>query len=147
MYKKYYAPDIAELYIGFELEHKNPMQENKWKKEVVDSDMWNIAYSTYEEEPEDYPNEIRVKYLDREDIESLGFTDKHYDNIQSKDTFFKIKENNVYQITVYWNMLRNERENLIRIYKGKLHNYPYTEIFRGDIKNKSELKKLLKIIA
>jgi hypothetical protein len=86
----------------------------------------------------------RVKYLDREDIESLGFSDKDL-NIPTKFSFYKkVKNDKIYEIKTYWDMEKNERENLIRIFKGNLHNYPYKEIFRGNIKNKSELKTLLK---
>ncbi len=86
---------------------------------------------------------VRVKYLDREDIESLGFSNKKHKEIPNKFKYYLVDKNDVFCISPYWHMAR-ERENLVRIYKGKLHRYPYTEIFRGNIKNKSELKKILK---
>ncbi len=148
MKDKYYTPTKEEFYIGFEYEFS---YGNDFKKYIYDGRQVLTSESYYDDHGceydavEDDLKYMRVKYLDRSDIEDLGFNDKHYDGIQPRDTYFKIKTNDdVYQITVYWNMLRDDRENLVRIYKGKLHNYPYTEIFRGDIKNKSELKILLK---
>jgi len=146
---KYYVPDITELYVGFKCEMKNSSDpiHFDWEHCTFKDDFSNELSEDYcfEYLRTDLKEEnIRVKYLDREDIESLGFNDKHYNNIQSRSSYFKIKENNdVYQIAVYWHMLKDDRESLIRIYKGKMHNYPYTEIFRGEIKNKSELKVLL----
>ena len=52
----------------------------------------------------------------------------------------------IYQISPYFSFRREERENVVRIYKGELHRYPYQEIFRGDIKNLSELKKVLEML-
>lgn len=134
---KYYVPDITEFHVGFEFEIEDHAH---WRKgDFHELDLYKRFDDYY----------LRVKYLDKEDIESLGFNDgssyKLDNHIKPKYSFFKITDNDIiYVIQVYWDMLRDERENLVRIFKGKLHKYPYTEIFRGDIKNKSELKKLLK---
>ena len=124
MEDKYYTPDISELYIGFELEHKNPMQENIWKREIVDSDMWGIAYCTYEENQEDYPNEIRVRYLDKSDIEELGWDFIEYDTAKYKNYYIEFNP-----------------EHFTYIYEKRI--YEDLILFRGKIKNKSELKKLM----
>ena len=138
---EYYIPDISELYVGFE--YQSMCIENAhWGICKVEEDFATPPY-LYEIENET----IRVKYLDIGDIESLGFskeTEKYKYGIVSNSELIKIEGKTIYKIQWYWHMDRSNRENLIRIYTGTLYNYPYTEIFRGDIKNKSELKKLLK---
>ena len=141
MEKEYYGPKIEEFHVGFEYEYQDMLPHGGgvyWVKGVLKSND-NIE-SIYESN--DWYESPRVKYLDKDDIESLGFNDKTK-HLPSPSSFYKIDSNNVFQIQIYWDMLRRSRENLIRIYKGELHNYPYTEIFRGNIKNKSELKVLL----
>jgi hypothetical protein len=152
MKSKYYTPEIEEFCIGFEYEVLEkavpydpnvmylipPLEIDTWFKFTFPDPYvgWNA--------PKILQREVRVKYLDKEDIESLGFTDKDL-NVPTKFSFYKKADNNiVYEIKTYWDMDGTKRENLIRIFKGTLHNYPYTEIFRGNIKNKSELIKLLK---
>ena len=137
---KYYTPEIEEFCVGFEYE--TTYLKSVWTKEVLykmDSDWFFASYINDAVE-----TEFRVKLLDRQDIESLGFTDKPI-AVDQKFSYYKLLENDkVCQITTYWDMNKSKRDNLIRIYVGYLNKYPYTEIFRGDIKNKSELQKLLK---
>jgi len=146
---KYYTPEIEEFFHGFEYEvwENSAYTNESWIKKIFQFRDNNYIYkdtSFIIAEFEQRGDDIRVKYLDQEDIESLGFTDKPT-AVNQKFSYYKfLKENQVCQITVYWDMNRTERENLIRIFRGTLHHYPYTEIFRGNIKNKSELKKLLK---
>ena len=131
---KYYTPTTEELHVGFEYEAKCPITK-EWTDFEIDLSFGSLWFAS--------ANNIRVKYLDREDIESLGFSNKKHEEIPSEFKYYLIIKDNVFCISTYWHMTR-ERENLVRIYKGKLHKYPYTEIFRGDVKNKSELKRLLK---
>lgn len=159
MDNKYYTPELEEFHVGFECETKaidkrpgiifSDISLYEWRKhKIVEEDFGNhnlcmgVINNIVNGD-----NEFRVKYLDKEDIESLGFNNNDIrlkDHIKPKTHLFKIlKDNTIYTINWYWDMLREERENLIRIFIGDLHNYPYTEIFRGEIKNKSELKKLL----
>ena len=147
---KYYTPQIEEFFIGFEFEEefKNP----NWSKlarpledtyEFVKLKL-DTSHSLSRITSKLKNNRVRVKYLDKEDILSLGFTDKPI-AVDQKFSYYKLlKENKVCQISTYWDMNRSKRDNLIRIYVGYLNKYPYTEIFRGNIKNKSELQKLLK---
>lgn len=146
MKNKYYTPTIDEFHVGFEFEY-NTMSEcgssTKYVKNVFKST--DNVDNLFKDLPNDWYDLPRVKYLDKKDIESLGFTNKNHKEIPSKFSYYKIiDDSNIYKIQVYWDMLLEERENLIRIYKGRFHKYPYREIFRGDIKNKSELKRLLK---
>jgi hypothetical protein len=135
MENKYYTPKIEEFHVGFEFQF-NDTEEN-----IIFTE--NCPYPL--EIITDFISRklIRVKYLDREDVESLGFIDKPI-SANQKFSYYKILEDDkVYQITEFWSMNRSKRENLIRVFVGSLYKYPYTEIFRGDIKNKSELKRLM----
>jgi hypothetical protein len=67
--KKYYTPEIKEFYVGFEYEvedlHDN-LVDKMWRKE----ECYDVPVFLREWIQQ---GEVRVKYLDREDIESLGF--------------------------------------------------------------------------
>ena len=65
--EKYYAPTIEEFHVGFEVEWSE-FGRKIWSKVIIDEhDL--IELFTGEEKIEHY----RVKYLDREGIESFGF--------------------------------------------------------------------------
>ena len=119
MENKYYVPEISEFHIGFEYE---------WLHE---DDEWIKENSPTEISPEGYDEQtygIRVKYLDKEDIESLGFKQSENDKTwydYKNERFWLYKEN--YK-DINWTISDNESE------VG----------FTGIIKNKSELKVLLK---
>jgi hypothetical protein len=139
---KYYIPEIEEFHIGFEFESKpkdidNAMYMLTIFMGITDTPLVD-RLATYD---------VRVKYLDRSDIESLGF--KEY------------KEHDYYVF-----FLNSDKSIRIsypkRIEMGKLCIELYNEdeidrcttlltkrlgyLFQGDIKNKSELKRLLKQI-
>ena len=82
---KYYTPEIEEFHVGFEYEQKpsftdgtvktqEDFDREKWKKRI-----FKVGYGPYINRALYGRNRdkgicgIRVKYLDREDIESLGF--------------------------------------------------------------------------
>ena len=141
---KYYTPEIEEFCVGFEYE--TTYLKSVWTKEVLykmDSDWFFASYINDAVE-----TEFRVKYLDREDIESLGFT------------FFG--ENNKNLVNSSVNMYHNEELNLML---GHYYNLGQIVIATRDpskneifsktgqdpnrtgflkIKNKNELQKLLK---
>ena len=122
MENKYYLPKIEELHIGFECEiDQSEINKNfKWCEYVIGTDYENITIARAVSEVN--KNGIRVKYLDRQDIESFGF--KLFENMPSRFHY------NKYELDVdYLNVIRIE--------------YDCNYIFKGRIKNKSELKKLL----
>ena len=90
MENKYYTPEISELHVGFGYEHQ---QDGYDGEEVYRSNM----YVPFDIGPQDlkYVKEwvddgrVRVKYLDKEDIESFGFRDLGNDR-------YSIKANPVY---------------------------------------------------
>jgi hypothetical protein len=145
MENKYYTPELEEFHRGFEYEayHNHDWwfleEPVKWKKTSFDE-----FHAPHMAPPSVLKKAIsngwvRVKYLDREDIESLGFK-------SIGQSVFKSK-------------IRNERDGDFRdihiikrshilIATGDAET-PYTDwdtVFVGTIKNKSELKKVLKMI-
>jgi hypothetical protein len=122
MENKYYSPKIEELHIGFECEiDQSEINKNfKWCEYVIGTDYETITIARAVSEVN--KNGIRIKYLDRQDIESFGF--KLFENMPSRFHY------NKYELDVdYLNVIRIE--------------YDCNYIFKGRIKNKSELKKLL----
>ena len=133
---KYYTPDIEEFHVGFELEaintasnHPNIYEWVKFKLDLGLGEQW--------EHIEDYidKNQIRVKYLDKSDIEELGFTFLKAD----EETYlvYYIKEDVVLAYmdipTTQW----------IEIYTTKTYDPNGSRIVKAIINNKSELKVLL----
>src|SRR3990167_11102970 len=95
---KYYTPELDEFHIGFEFEiidySSNNYEKDKstctWDKSVLKREDIFSAYKedSYFETVVSYlnNNHVRVKYLDREDIQSLGF---EYDRERCGSNFYK----------------------------------------------------------
>lgn len=135
MIEKYYTPDIEEFHIGFEFEYNKPKFEddNNWIPEVFTLESAsNDLLCSYEEGKQEY--NLRVKYLDREDIESLGF--KTIYSVQS-DFYKSIYSNEICRI-------RTITQSIITVCISVKNQFYMPEVFRGEIKNKSELSRLLK---
>jgi hypothetical protein len=127
MENKYYTPAIEEFHVGFEYEWKN--EDGNWIKENSPTE---ITVEGYDEQTYG----LKVKYLDKEDIESLGF---------------KQITNDCYNLPVkeFRGMLDQEVRILVKdtilIYLAQKLNESNTHVlFTGYIKNKSELKIILK---
>ena len=147
MREKYYVPTIEEFYVGFEYE----------VRQLDGSGYYTNEYCTFEFDGTDFFNKydefvfndwvdldkIRVKYLDQEDIESLGFIklptlDNHFRLLIKKD----IGLNSIVHLHLRES---NEIPFPISIWVGSDENEEdYITIPTIYIKNKSELKKLLK---
>lgn len=129
---KYYTPEIEEFRIGFEYEFYNP--EKGWVKSNIDetSDLFIKSLELQE-------NFIRVKYLDIEDIEELNFVKNSWseeDQLLFEKGWFiltLIPSNNRLIIT--------DKNRSVSSTDGKYYHYM---LFDGNIKNKSELKVLIK---
>jgi len=136
----YYTPNIEEFHVGFEYEAK-VISENYSHYEFSDVPRVGINWGDLEGK---YLNiiellllrkKIRVKYLDKEDIESLGFI---YSSTRRQYELYHTDRQSRYEI--------NENNNTYTISLCSLTkeiHIPYN-LFIGLIKNKSELKKLLK---
>jgi hypothetical protein len=134
---KYYCPEIIDFHVGFEYEYKAPIG---WVKEKLGwqnlDDISDLIYM----------KQIRVKYIDKEDICSLGwygcsvldYKEKEHDFVEGfeigngKISFILQKvECNTYAI---W------RRDCYNEHSG---NWTSQDIFFGTIKNKSELVRLM----
>ncbi len=122
---KYYTPTIEEFHVGFEFEQKigNSVstKDEVWLKSIF-SFIPN-ADKILEILSGDL---IRVKLLDREDIESLGWIQRDYDT-------FDFGSNIAFEFIP-------EETSYIYTYGGGKN---LDTIFKGTIKNKSELQKLM----
>ena len=123
MENKYYTPQIEEFRVGFEFEVD--YGDNDWQQERINyaPEVVTLPYMKLEN--------IRVKYLDSEDIESLGFIKTlqwlNNSNIYKKHPFFISLNDN--KLTVFM----QEKFDAVN---GEI-------LFHGNIKNRSELKVLL----
>lgn len=126
---KYYTPYVEEFHQGFDYEIEITKWTNGGKEKEWQQLTYNISYNL------PYGTTCRVKYLDKEDIESLGWKEGTFKlKTRTLDIFgFKdyiitsISTNHIIDIS-----LMSELEPVL------------TRVFRGTIKNKSELKKLMK---
>jgi hypothetical protein len=144
MEDKYYTPSIEEFHIGFEYEHREN-DRHSWQKYILcaqnidcDNDGCPEPESpfTYQGINENF----RVKYLDKKDIESLGFKeDKEYiqqaTTVCYKTSNFKLNDCTLHTWITRWD--DNPEHKLEINIRGIL-------VFYGICKNKSKLKQLLK---
>jgi hypothetical protein len=106
--KNYYVPEVNEFYEGFEYEAKNsPVVDkcipegmsaseyyNTWEKKTYKNEF--VKMDKFLETPTVHFREVRVKYLDRKDIEELGWvrtlSQAHKDTYQCKqyDDYFLV---------------------------------------------------------
>ena len=136
METKYYTPTIEEFHVGFEIYLENIENAKIGLYIVTKNDMLS---ATHDEVSGMYDiiKEAKVKYLNKEDIESLGWVyDEDYPKLW-----------NHYKLGKYYLTMGNTANN-INPYKITIDNGELFEnnelYFQGIIKNKSELTKLMK---
>lgn len=134
---KYYTPEIEEFHIGFEFEEYIPGTNTEYsKQEYYTTSHFNMMYNTYSNNLQE--GWARVKYLDQSDIESLGFEftiNPDFDfisKVQYDDTRGKV----YYKILLSFGV----KGPWVRVQANR------TTLFAGHVKNKSELKRILKQI-
>lgn len=132
---KYYIPLIEDFYVGFEFEQQvlgltntTCLDRGKWNTCIYRGNDIRVIKSFIESE------NIRVKFLDKTDIESFGFVEKYEYN---GDT---IKYNSFVK-DGYWLQYFNTTLSIKHMNKEDTGKSYF--IFIGTIKNKSELKVLL----
>jgi hypothetical protein len=133
----YYTPSIEEFCADFEYEVRSTMlidkgwhttKEPVWSRYKFEFGNYLSAYYLTEKIKDKlWTNDARVKYLDKSDIESLGFS------TEFKDTDYTI----IYTKNGY-NLVYYTSEKLVLI------DNENKRLFNGIIKNISELRKLLK---
>lgn len=149
MEEKYYTPKLEEFHVGFEYEvYNNPEKyflggDEKWMPQIhsygILSDILHLHKLISDKQ-------IRVKFLNGADIESLGFRkqlipDVFFDDDELIDGFrLTINESTSIFVNLENNILQIARQD---IYNQDYGNWTATMLFEGVIKNKSELKKLL----
>ena len=132
--KKYYTPSIEEFHVGFEFEKLEGLE---WFSHNIPPHYRVFSLG-------DELTNYRVKFLDREDIESLGWNYTHSKNIfgLSKfgdSLFFNRTCNKLnYELTL---VEQGRILILLRGFFSKGLDFLNIDI---DIKNKSELKRLMK---
>jgi len=157
---KYYTPDITELHVGFEYETRDRLsvllESRKWNHSTFNkfNDMKSIRMCLDTDR-----FEIRVKHLDREDIEGFGFemNDIFKDNTE-KDLYYNnsvMTPRGEQSVGVYhvpqtmWCMIFFGNKNDIGDWSiEKMPNkttidFHTNTVFAGQIRNKSELKRVL----
>ena len=107
-----------------------------WEKSVFTGSEFDVWKSSFKFDDSLRDGQIRVKYLDKEDIESLGF---------------KLKVENKYGITftnrLYSIVCSKMKSDHLEILLAQPYVNEYDGLkFSGVIKNKSELKRILKMI-
>lgn len=146
MKDKYYTPAIEEFHVGFEYEELiNDDMLSIRSDNHIDDIYWckiklSDNYISFSELPSKIKYEqIRVKYLDKEDIESLGFIykGKTVDLWFEKEGTFLINTWTSYKIIIHYGIDH-------RLYVEAQDTGNEECLFQGEIKNKSELKTLLK---
>ena len=141
MESKYYTPEIEEFYVGFEYEVL--LGGDDYEKDVF------ITSSKFGfDDIDDLVNISRVKYLDKHDVESLDF--KMIESEKSNywgPLFERIVEDKIGFNTgvVYRIHLGQDSQVLISTEVYSSYGSPTSSI-QMIIKNKSELKRILKQI-
>lgn len=134
---RYYTPTIEEFHVGFEYEIWDDMNDGdyQWFPTIFGGIIGKLSALQYSVDITVVNNilnqgGIRVKYLDREDIESLGFK------------YLGRGDREIY--------VRGEWELQTFVYPvfqvRVTNNVGSTRFFNGELKNKSELKRILKQI-
>lgn len=133
MESKYYTPEIEEFHVGFEYEFN---KNNNWIKHQIGKprifalDDFNNLFLNISND--NWGNYVRVKYLDKEDIESLGFEEIKQSN--TNNFTFKSTNDNFLQLNISYG----------EPCKVSIFHYEGWDTPIILLKNKSELKKLLK---
>ena len=132
---KYYVPEIDEFYVGFEFEEweNTAFTNEEWIAKKIDyfTNLEYVCIPEIDKHLEDYvlgTSLFRVKYLDKEDLIELGFKPD-----PSGERYYEFNE---YQLYV----------DIHPDFNITIYNDDPIIIFRGSIKNKSELIKVLKML-
>lgn len=137
---KYYAPTIDEFCVGFEYEMLDPdfqgqSDGNQWKFKYCDKKDLKSIIENWK-----YYQDYRIKYLDREDIESIGWLLNKENTIYC---VYSLSDKNTSSSFGYI-LEFSQNPNTFNIKIAEYYNGEFQQVFLGSIKNKSELKKLMK---
>jgi hypothetical protein len=131
--KKYYAPTIEELHVGMELQYaKNDGPEhNLWKDMVFNElnfgDLANTAIR------------VRVKQLDKEDIEAEGW--KHIERAEGFPAKFRFETPDGRKFNLWLTP-----DGVCSIDHVQAEPFWIHNMFNGKIKNKSRLRLVMEMV-
>lgn len=134
---KYYTPGIEEFCVGFEYEYLASTHNTEWEKITASWEDLDLVFDDYEHEYDGKFHELyRVKYLDEQDIIDCGFV---------KSTgLYNLKCYNYRDCRIYPDF--NEENHYFIKYLSGYFSDSEVQLFAGFIKNKHELKTVLKMI-
>lgn len=140
MENKYYTPELNEFCEGFRYEYN--YNEQGWVNTIFtigSGDIDCMAGEWYDFSPNNPRTKTRVKYLDKNDIESLGW------NIYSNGDYWRgvYKQENT-DFSKPQIVITGHTDNVYTIFGLTEEGGDIFNLFIGKIKNKSELKKLMK---
>lgn len=142
---KYYIPEIEEFCVGFEYEITSGYE---WVKKSFCHEQFNTFLYQHLDNAINQQY-VRVKFLDREDIESLGW--KWIDKKNSGKNFYESTFENSTRGLMYFehdwlnNKITIKSPNFIRDGSGRFDGFSVV-IDRVVVKNKSELRKLMQML-
>lgn len=141
MENKYYTPDLEDIHIGYECEifEKDLYAKKEWEKIVADAD--TLASGCSECYYQDIKQiKLRTKYLDKQDIESLGW--------KLNGKLFEITLSNDYETFLY-KLKHIKNENVIKItltYTSSKENFKNSVCYVGTCSSINELRTIMKLI-
>lgn len=129
MENRYYTPDLEDLFIGYECEMRNFMQDSYSK---FDISCWeDMEYNAYP-----YVDKLRTKYLDKEDIEKCGWTCQEYISNGYNQSYTRNEDSESGYDLIY-----------CEAWGGKWQiDHCGGGIYWGEIKSINELRKIMKMI-
>ncbi len=138
---RYYTPTIHDFHVGFEYECK--LNNGEWDNLIFQPNEYNFVHKFKEESYFIDENNVRVKYLDIEDIESFDFKlieeEEEFLLFESYKTFLGAGTGDDRKLVISYNTRSEELWIWWRENRGT-----ETTIYEGFCKNKSEFRKILK---
>jgi len=150
---KYYTPEIEEFHVGFEFEEEFREEWNKLSRPPENLPykfiklQFDTSHSISRITNKIKLGKVRVKKLDQEDIESLGWKPiitksigkNHYEGLFENTTCGKM----IFEHDFFNEKVTIKHPNYIRDASGNFDGY-IIYVYKLYIKNKSELRRLMK---
>jgi len=148
---KYYVPELSEFHVGFECEMFS--LRNDWYTRELDARDVQVAIDICFE-TNDFDKTYRTKYLDKSDIEECGFVQDGNESGEESPSLFDehgyslvyVLDKQLEPINTAWTIYHFP-DNFLIIERIVNCGIGFEDmLFRGRVKNKSELKMLLKML-
>lgn len=134
--EKYYTPNLEDIYYGYKMQWLQKANGNAFVLDGVDIDTWQNwdyhfqGYSVNGLRNMIADKRIRTKYLDKEDIESLGWKEMLTNNIDDNECVYRIGNVDLdYNLDIHWLHIADRID--------------YDKCFKGKCKSINELKKIM----